>query len=686
MVVILRIVCIVLLVYQVVLFSFTFRDSSETGHNTAGIQVCSALSAFFLLFFDFLANFRFISSSLLLWTASLSAAAYIVFHFFLVRFVLALLQVDKKRMKRISLCLAVLTAAVGILFILNPVTLWIFSVTCDPAEGTAVLSFSKGISFYIYIIYCITILVICVLLLLAKCIQNAFRYSSRYIYMIFITLAASAGGFLITRLTGVGKFWFVLPDIMLLLSILLYYFVYKYRPRFSLAGLRMGVFNSLSVPVVLFDTHDMLVDYNNAARTLFRLDRKMYGDMTISGFLSSKLSCQIKRRSAETSAEVTIDTDAGSRVFKLDYICLNRNKDHIHGTLLQFSDITELKQMYNTMKQTAMTDRLTGLASRMMLDRKISEINLYRKYPYCAAACSINGLQFIKNGFGEAAYDMVLVKVANILKQRLRTEDFAACDDDIIIVLLPDLSEDTASGIFGQINRALQRESILPFRVTIEYKVVSRSNPDVPMQEFVDSARNGMMRKLLLRNSEVNKELVLSLSKALSDTGRETKDHEARVEELSVRLGEILGLTGEQMQNLSILAKFHDIGKQTVPARILAKRQNNLTEKELEQKKLHSVAGYRLACSVPDLEPVASDILCHHERWDGKGYPNGFKGEKIPYLARIFAVVDAFDALTHDRVDYKAVSEKDALETVQRGAGKQFDPQIVKTFILLFSD
>jgi HD-GYP domain-containing protein (c-di-GMP phosphodiesterase class II) len=686
MVVILRIVCIVLLLYQLVLFSSTLRDISDAGHNTAGIQVCSALSAVFLLFFDFFANFRFISSSVLLWAASLSAMAYIGFYFFLVRFVLLLIQIDQKRINLISLCLAVLTAAVGILFITNPVTLWVFTVRYDPVAGTKVLLFFKGIPFFIYIIYCITVLAICILMLVAKCIQNAFRYSSRYIYMIFITLATSTGGFLIIRLTQVEKFWFVQPDIMLFLSILMYYLVYKYRPRFSLVGLRMGIFNSLSVPVILFDTHDMLVDYNNTARILFRLDRKMYGNMTISGFLSSKLSGQIRRRSAETTAEVTIDTDSGSRVFKLDYICLNSNKDRIHGTLLQFSDITELKQMYNIMKQTAMTDRLTGLASRMMLDRKISEINLYRKYPYCAAACSINGLQFIKNGFGEAAYDMVLVKFATILKQRLRTEDFAACDDDIIIVLLPDLQEDAASGIFGQINGTLQRESILPFRVTIEYKVVSRPNPDVPMQEIVDSARNGMMRKLLLSNSEVNKELVLSLSKALSDTGRETKEHEARVEELAARLGKVLGLTGEQMQNLNTLAKFHDIGKQTVPAGILAKRQNNLTEKELEQKKLHSVAGYRLACSVPDLEPVATDILCHHERWDGKGYPNGFKGEKIPYLARIFAVVDAFDALTHDRVDYKAVSEKNALETVLRGAGKQFDPQIVKTFVLLFSD
>jgi HD-GYP domain-containing protein (c-di-GMP phosphodiesterase class II) len=686
MVVILRIVCIVLLLYQLVLFFSTLRDTSELGHNTAGIQVCTALSAFFLLLFDFFANLRFISTSVLQWAASLSAAAYIGFYFFLLRFVLSLLQVDKKRMKIISLCLAVLTAAVSTLFITNPVTLWIFTVSCDPAEGTVILSFSKNVPFFIYLIYSITVLVICILVLAAKCIQNAFRYSSRYIYMSFIILAATVEVFLISRLTRIEKIWFVLPDIMLLLSILMYFFVYKYHPRFSLVGLRMGIFNSLSVPVVLFDTHDMLVDYNNAAGSLFSIDRKMYGTMTISGFLSSRLCGQIRRRSAETAAEVTLDTDSGSRVFKLDYICLNSSKDHLHGTLLQFSDITELKQMYNTMKQTAMTDRLTGLASRMMLDRKISEINLYRKYPYCAAACSINGLQFIKNGFGEAAYDMVLVKFANILKQQLRAEDFAAYDDDIIVVLLPDLAEDTASGIFGQINGALQRENILPFRVMIEYKVVSRSDPDVPMQEIVDSARNGMMRKLLLRNSEVNKELVLSLSKALSDTGRETKEHAARVEELACRLGKVLRLTDEQMQNLSILAQFHDIGKQTVPAGILAKRQNNLTEKELEQKKLHAVTGYRLACSVPDLESVASDILCHHERWDGKGYPNGFKGEKIPYLARIFAVVDAFDALTHDRVDYKAVSEKSALETLLKGSGKQFDPQIVKIFVLLFSD
>ena len=97
--------------------------------------------------------------------------------------------------------------------------------------------------------------------------------------------------------------------------------------------------------------------------------------------------------------------------------------------------------------------------------------------------------------------------------------------------------------------------------------------------------------------------------------------------------------------------------------------------------KRHPEIGYRIAISSPELIPVAESILCHHERWDGSGYPQGLSGENIPQLSRILAVVDAYDAMTQNRPYRKAMSHEEALAEIRCNSGKQFDPHIVDIFL-----
>jgi HD-GYP domain-containing protein (c-di-GMP phosphodiesterase class II) len=106
-----------------------------------------------------------------------------------------------------------------------------------------------------------------------------------------------------------------------------------------------------------------------------------------------------------------------------------------------------------------------------------------------------------------------------------------------------------------------------------------------------------------------------------------------------------------------------------------------LSKNEWEIMKKHSEIGYRIAMSSPELEPIAEYILAHHERWDGNGYPQGLKGEEIPLLSRILAVVDSYDAMTEDRVYRKAMTHQAAIEEIKKNAGTQFDPNIAQIFI-----
>ena len=150
--------------------------------------------------------------------------------------------------------------------------------------------------------------------------------------------------------------------------------------------------------------------------------------------------------------------------------------------------------------------------------------------------------------------------------------------------------------------------------------------------------------------------------------------------QLCTLTGESMGLAHEEIDKLHLFCMLHDIGKIGISDQIL-KKPGKLTDEEWEEMKKHPEIGYRIAMSSPDFANVAEFILSHHERWDGKGYPRGLKGESIPIHSRILAVVDAYDAMTQDRVYHKAISHQEAIDEIIRCSGTQFDPLVVKMFV-----
>lgn len=169
-------------------------------------------------------------------------------------------------------------------------------------------------------------------------------------------------------------------------------------------------------------------------------------------------------------------------------------------------------------------------------------------------------------------------------------------------------------------------------------------------------------------------------SRALDLRSEETKGHTDRVLELMIKTSQALGINGESLVNIRRGTLLHDIGKMGIPDRILNKT-GKLTDDEWEIMRNHPTFAYDILKDIHFLQPALTIPYCHHERWDGKGYPRGIKGEDIPLEARIFALVDVWDAITNDRVYRKAMSKEEAIQTIQTGAGTHFDPQITKIFL-----
>jgi putative nucleotidyltransferase with HDIG domain len=169
-------------------------------------------------------------------------------------------------------------------------------------------------------------------------------------------------------------------------------------------------------------------------------------------------------------------------------------------------------------------------------------------------------------------------------------------------------------------------------------------------------------------------------AKAIDLRDHETAGHTQRVMVLTLRLATAMSVPHDELANIRRGALLHDIGKMGTPDHILNK-PGPLTDEEWETIREHPAQAHKILSEISFLEPVLDIPYCHHEKWDGTGYPQGLKGEQIPLAARIFAVVDVWDALISDRPYRKAWPRKKALDHIEEQAGKHFDPQVVEMFL-----
>ena len=174
-------------------------------------------------------------------------------------------------------------------------------------------------------------------------------------------------------------------------------------------------------------------------------------------------------------------------------------------------------------------------------------------------------------------------------------------------------------------------------------------------------------------------------SRAMDLRDKETEGHTQRVTDLTLKLAGAMNINEPELVHIRHGALLHDIGKMGVPDNILLK-EDALTDEEWEKMRQHPVFAYEMLLSIQYLQSALDIPYCHHEKWDGTGYPRGLRGQEIPIAARIFAVADVWDAITSDRPYRKGWSKEEALKYIREQSGKYFDPQVVDEFFRLISE
>lgn len=180
-------------------------------------------------------------------------------------------------------------------------------------------------------------------------------------------------------------------------------------------------------------------------------------------------------------------------------------------------------------------------------------------------------------------------------------------------------------------------------------------------------------------------ETIEGWSRALDLRDKETEGHSQRVTEMTLRLARVAGMSDKELVQVRRGALLHDIGKMGIRDGILLK-PDKLTDEEWTIMRKHPEFSYALLNPIDYLQPALDIPYCHHEKWDGSGYPRGLKGEQIPLAARLFAVVDIWDALRHDRPYRKGWSHKEALDHIKSLSGTHLDPKAVEYFLSIVSE
>ncbi|MFP4198710.1 MAG: HD-GYP domain-containing protein [Halanaerobium sp.] len=346
----------------------------------------------------------------------------------------------------------------------------------------------------------------------------------------------------------------------------------------------------------------------------------------------------------------------------------------------QFANSINNLRLFSDLQKSAFYDSLTGLHNRAYLDKVLPKYREQKQLPLAVIVGDINGLKITNDVFGHDAGDQILKKIADILSSITAAEDLVIrWGGDEFFLLLPGKDKKAADRICQAVKNACQQVDDLKINLSISLGSAVRKGPEADLETVMQKAEDRMYRHKLLETKEFRQSLLKSLRETLTESCQEPAGHGERMSELAAAVGSKMGLTGVELEELKVLALLHDIGKVAVDNSILNKAEP-LTEKEWREVKKHSEAGYRIAKASFELSSIAVPILSHHENWDGSGYPLGKKGTEIPLLARIISVLDAYDVMTHHRPYQEAISHEAAVEELKRGAGKQFDPEIVEIF------
>ncbi len=344
-------------------------------------------------------------------------------------------------------------------------------------------------------------------------------------------------------------------------------------------------------------------------------------------------------------------------------------------------DVTSEKEAEKEILYMSSHDRLTDLYNRHYLEKEVTRLKQEKDEPLAVIMADLNGLKLVNDSYGRQKGDEMLKSAAKILKETCREEHILArWGGDEFIILLPGSSEKTAQRICRSIDESSSNVFVGELPVSIATGIACKKDGVINPEDLLREAEDNMHKVKLTESRSAKNSVLQTLLKTLAEKSYETEAHTRRMQEIAKIIGIKINLPNAELSRLELLITLHDIGKINISEEILTK-EGPLDNDEWEVIKMHPEIGFRIAKASDNFAHVAEEILSHHERWDGSGYPRGLKGEQIPLLARITAVADAYEVMSNGRPYKEAMSSEEIIKEFQGCSGTHFDPELVEIFL-----
>ena len=408
-------------------------------------------------------------------------------------------------------------------------------------------------------------------------------------------------------------------------------------------------------------------------------------------FISRKLYNRVDR-SLNLLFEGVFKTEQGE-YNSLDPELLEEAPFELRELGIAFSSMAEtVRSKTEELEFRSFHDELTGLYNRAYFEDAMRRFDSGRFNPVTVVVCDVNGLKMINDTLGHKAGDDLIVAAAHALANAGRKTDIVArIGGDEFAMLLPESTDETAGEVLRRIRAEIDKykrgEDSLPLNIACGAATTSGRIQNI--EALFSEADKQMYASKQLEKPHSKREVLDFLSSRMHDLRKASHDRKrhmsacAAIMEAFVRAQP--DIAPEKKEFLVLLAKHHDIGFTEIPSEITEK-PGPLTDEEYLLVQRHPETGARIASLFPELADLAEPIRLHHRWWNGKGYPAGDGGEAIPLESRLMGIVDAYEAMTGDKIYRTPLSPEEALKELHRCAGSQFDPVWTERFITFFRE
>lgn len=452
---------------------------------------------------------------------------------------------------------------------------------------------------------------------------------------------------------------------------------------------------SIGEGVIVVDNEDTIALINHTAKTLLGIKRDLVNESydhhlriyskdhnkTIKDIMQKVLMTGEPYRS--DSSYIVMNKDEQVYIDFTIAPILSGSSETVQGAVIVLRDVTMEHRQNEEIRYISQHDHLTGLYNRYFFETELKRLDTKRQLPLSIIMGDVNGLKLMNDAFSHLKGDELLQKMAKILEMATRHEDVVCrWGGDEYAILLPQTSEEDATIIVDRIKEKLTSVTFESIQASMSLGLATKTSEKQIIYDVIKTAEERMYREKLQQGKSMRNSLIATLEATLYEKSSETKEHADNMIELSRKMAHALDFNQDQINTITLVARLHDIGKITLKDRILIK-EGPLTEDEWKEIKRHPEIGSRLVQNIPELTHISEGILCHHERYDGTGYPQGLSGKDIPIFSRIVSIVDAYEVMTNGRVYRPAISKQEALQELKKCAGSQFDPELVDIFLSL---